>query len=195
MNSLFNAALEFQNFIKLRNWDFCFIGGLAVIRWGEVRMTRDIDISILADFGDEEKYIDAMLASFQSRLADGKRFAMENRVLLVNASNGVPIDIAFAAVPFEKEMMKRATYFNFAPDCPLLTCSAEDLIVMKAFAARPQDWLDVEGIAARQGSALDDTYIFNQLTPLGEIKGDTEIINNVKRIMEPFLKTEHSEPS
>src|SRR3989339_800683 len=55
MNSLFNAALEFQNFIKLRNWDFCFIGGLAVIRWGEVRMTRDIDISILADFGDEEK--------------------------------------------------------------------------------------------------------------------------------------------
>jgi hypothetical protein len=31
---------------------------------------------------------------------------------------------------------------EFAPDIILPTCSAEDLFVMKAFASRPQDWID-----------------------------------------------------
>jgi hypothetical protein len=32
---------------------------------------------------------------------------------------------------------------------------AEDLFVMKAFAARPLDWIDAEGIAVRQAGALN----------------------------------------
>ncbi len=35
VNPLFQAGLEFQNTFKERKWSFCFIGGLAVIRWGE----------------------------------------------------------------------------------------------------------------------------------------------------------------
>ncbi len=37
MNSLFKAGLEIQHTLKSQKWPFCFIGGLAVIRWGEVR--------------------------------------------------------------------------------------------------------------------------------------------------------------
>jgi hypothetical protein len=33
----------------------------------------------------------------------------------------------------------------------LTTASAEDIVIMKAFAARPKDWIDVEGIVIRQG--------------------------------------------
>ncbi|MDO9566781.1 MAG: hypothetical protein Q7J15_08585 [Candidatus Desulfaltia sp.] len=50
MNPLFEAGLEIQNFMLFRKWPFCFIGGLAVIRWGEVRMTQDIDVCILSGF-------------------------------------------------------------------------------------------------------------------------------------------------
>ena len=40
LNSLFKAGLEFQETLERRNWLFCFIGGLAVRRWGEIRMTQ-----------------------------------------------------------------------------------------------------------------------------------------------------------
>lgn len=37
----------------------------------------------------------------------------------------------------------------------LLTCSAEDLVVLKAFAGRPRDWAGVETIVARRSAQLD----------------------------------------
>lgn len=43
MNPLFAAALELQRFFAARQWRFCFIGGLAVQRWGEPRLTLDVD--------------------------------------------------------------------------------------------------------------------------------------------------------
>ncbi|TVS18298.1 MAG: hypothetical protein EA424_11200 [Planctomycetaceae bacterium] len=48
------------------------------------------------------------------------------------------------------------------------TCSAECLIVLKPFPARPKDWLDVEGMIIRQTDRLDWTYIRRQLRePVG----------------------------
>ena len=70
---------------------------------------------------------------------------------MLYASNGVPVDISLSGLPFENEMIKRSTPFSFYTDCLLVTCSAEDLVVLKAFAQRPQDWADVEGIIMRQG--------------------------------------------
>jgi len=44
--------------------------------------------------------------------------------------------------------------------------------VLKAFADRPQDWLDVEGIIVRQGRALDRAQVMDELMPLLEMKED-----------------------
>lgn len=107
MNPLFQAGLEFQQFIQEEGWPFCFIGGLAVIRWGKVRMTQDVDLSLLSGFGNEEVYVDALLARFGSRISNAKDFALMNRVLLLLASNGVAVDISLAGLPFEQEMIKR----------------------------------------------------------------------------------------
>jgi hypothetical protein len=46
---------------------------------------------------------------------------------------------------------------------------------MKAFAARPKDWLDIEGIIIRQTGKLDWSYIQRQLRPLAELKSDPEL--------------------
>ena len=67
-------------------------------------------------------------------------------MLLIRASNKVAVDISFAGLPFEQKMIEHATRFEYSPDCVLLTCSAEDLVVLKAFADRPVDWMDIEGI-------------------------------------------------
>lgn len=41
MNVLFEAAKEVCEFMAVRKWEFCIIGGLAVQRWGEPRTTLD----------------------------------------------------------------------------------------------------------------------------------------------------------
>lgn len=57
MIELVGLAREVQDFLEDRRWRFCFIGGLSVQRWGEPRLTRDIDLSVLTGFGREEEFI------------------------------------------------------------------------------------------------------------------------------------------
>ncbi len=47
MNALFTAAKEVCDFMQARRWKFCVIGGLAVHRWGEPRLTQDADLTLL----------------------------------------------------------------------------------------------------------------------------------------------------
>ena len=62
-------------------------------------------------------------------------------------------------------------------------CSAEDLLVMKAFASRPLDWNDVRGILVRQGTRkLDWRYIREELTPLCELKEEPEILRRLEAL-------------
>ena len=69
----------------------------------------------------------------------------------------------------------------YPPNVPLRTCSAEGLIVLKSFAARAKDWLDVEGVILRQTGKLDWQYIRGQLRPLAELKGEPEILDELDR--------------
>lgn len=189
MNPLFAAGLELQEFMQARHWPFCFIGGLAVIRWGQARMTQDIDLAILSGFGNEQDYVEGLLRQFRSRIEDAKNFALANRVLLLSASNNVPVDISLTGLPFEQEMIKRASPFQYAPDCRLITCSAEDLIVLKAFANRAIDWMDVEGVLNRQKDNLDCHHVEQYLKPLCLLKEAPEILNHLKQLIKKNKET------
>ena len=174
--SLLQAALEIQQFFEKHKWQFALVGGLALMRWGATRTTVDVDGTLLTMFSNEERYIDTMLAHFPSRIADAREFALANRVLLLTASNGVAVDIMFGDFPFEQQMIERSSLFAFEKDCVLRTCSAEDLIVLKAFAARDKDWADVHSILLRQKGKLDIDYIRENLMPLYELKDAPEIM-------------------
>ena len=49
-------------------------------RWGEPRTTADADLTLLTGFGGEERFVDAILASFQSRRDDARELALTRRV-------------------------------------------------------------------------------------------------------------------
>ncbi len=55
MNPIFAAAYDLQTFCEGAGWLFCFVGGIAVQRWGEPRFTQDADLTLLTGFGDEER--------------------------------------------------------------------------------------------------------------------------------------------
>jgi hypothetical protein len=177
MIELFEAAAGVQAICEREELPFCFIGGLALQRYGEPRVTLDVDLAVLAGFGGEERIARTLLAALKPRIPDALEFALRHRVLLLQLA-GIGIDVSLAALPFEEEMIGRSTHFEFLPGRSLRTCSAEDLVILKAFAARPQDWIDVENILTRT-TVLDWDYILPRLTELAELKEEPGIVTRL----------------
>jgi hypothetical protein len=182
MNEVFAAAVEVQDYLLNKGWKFSIIGGVALARWGQPRTTADVDFTLLTGFGSEESFIDELLNRFASRIPDAKEFSLRNRVLLLKASNGVGIDVALGALPFEENLTERASKFDYGRKVSLMTASAEDMIILKSFASRPQDWIDVEGIIVRQQQNLDWELILTELQPLCELKESPETIDRLLQL-------------
>lgn len=184
MNALIRAAADLQAVCDTHQWRFCFIGGLAVLRWGEPRETVDVDLTLMTGFGHESEFVSILTNAFEPRIADAATFAQVNRVLLLRAASGVGLDIAFGGLPFEELAVSRSTLFTYPADIALRTCSAEDLIVLKAFADRAKDWMDIEGVIIRQSRQLDWPYVRTQLAPLAELKEDPDLLERLERTRE-----------
>ena len=182
MIEVFKTAAAVQKVCRQAGWKFCFIGGVAVQRWGEPRFTNDVDLTLHTGFGGEEKFITVLLSHFTARVSTAVEFALKNRVLLLQSTAGVGIDISLGGYPLENQIVERASEFLYPPDITLLTCSAEDLIVMKCFADRGRDWADVEGVLVRQTGKLDWKYILSQLEKLTIIKESPEILARLKKL-------------
>lgn len=171
---LVEAAREVEAVLAEAGFKAVIIGGLAVFRWGEPRLTRDVDFTVLCPFGEEGPKAQAILSRLAGRIEGAAEFATTNRVLLARAANGVPIDIALGGLEFEARAVARGSAFEYVSGALLRTCSAEDLVVMKAFAGRERDLLDIEGVIVRQGAVLDWGLIEEELKPLLEVKGTPE---------------------
>ena len=184
MNPIFAAAVEIQEFCRARGLRFCFIGGLALQRWGEPRLTQDVDLTVISGFGREAEYADQFLSAFAPRIPDARAFALRHRVLLLLARNGIPLDIALGAMPFEDRAVSRSVPFVVTEGVSLQTCGAEDLVVFKAFAGRAQDWIDIEGIIIRQHGRLDEGLIWRELTPLLTLKEDEQTEPRLRKLFE-----------
>ncbi len=182
MNEVFRAAAELQSFCDAQAWRHALIGGIAVLRWGEPRETVDVDLTLVTGLRDEDRLVRRLLDRYRPRIPNAAEFAIARRVLLVESESGVGLDIALAGMPFEERLVERATPFRFPPDVLLRTCSAEDLIVLKSFAARPRDWTDVEGVIVRQADQLDWSYIRDELVPLLELKEAPELWDELERV-------------
>jgi hypothetical protein len=181
VNEVIRAAAELRDVCDAGGWRYCFIGGLAVLRWGEPRETVYVDLTLLTGFIDEADYVSTLMARFEPRRDDAAEFARANRVLLLRARSGVGLDIALGGLPLEESAVERSSPFTFPPDTVLRTCSAEDLIVFKAFADRPKDWVDVDGVLIRQSGHLDWEYVWTHLAPLVELKEAPEILDRLEK--------------
>lgn len=180
MRQIFEAAQEVQDFFDENDWQFCFIGGIALQRWAKPRLTNGADLTLLTGFGSEEVFIDKILERFQSRIENPKEFALQSRILLLQIKN-IGIDVSLGALFFEENATQRAVLYEFLPKIKLRICTAEDLIVFKAFADRLQDWADIQNILSVQQN-LDWNYISEQLAPLVELKETPEILTKLDKL-------------
>lgn len=177
MRILLETARRLQDLCEAAGLRFCIIGGLAVERWGEMRITNDVDATIYTAVADDMRVIDYLLQHFRARREDARMFAKIHRVLLISdPKREIGVDISLGAMDFEARAIDRSSVFQYQPNIALRTCSAEDLIVFKAFAGRDHDWLDIKGILIRQQGKLDFHLIEQELPPLVMLKEEPEIL-------------------
>ena len=180
MTEVYATALEVQRLCESQHWDFCIIGGLAVQRWGEPRLTRDVDVTLITGFGGEEKFIEVWLRHYQFRFPGSREMALASRVLLLTNNRGTPVDVALGGIDFERRSIQRSSLWKI-PEVALRTCSAEDLLVHKCFAGRERDWVDVDGVLARQKDKLSLDLVRCELKPLLELQGKPESLARLEQ--------------
>jgi len=180
---LVQAASKLQKGLDELGLPNCVIGGLALQAWGEVRLTRDADFTVLTQFLDEEAKVRAILSLVTPRRPDAMEFGLQNRVLLGFVDGNISVDIGIGGFDYEEKIVERAVEVELAPDVMLRVCCAEDLVVMKTFAGRDQDWIDIRGIIARQQS-LNWLQIENELPPLLELIEAHERLERLQMIRE-----------
>lgn len=176
MNLQFEALWEIHQFLTSSKIPYAVIGGIAVQYWGEPRLTRDVDATVLVSMGQEKALANLLLEKFKARLPEALEFALKNRVLLLEASNGCPIDLSFGLPGYEEQVIARAIDYDLGESRLVQLCRAEDLIIHKAVAGRPQDCSDIEGVIFRQGRLLDVAYIRKWLKELGNVLGSSEVL-------------------
>ncbi len=182
MNEQEAAAWEIHQFFQSLGLPYAVIGGMAVQWWGEPRVTKDVDLTVVAPLDQPSSvFVQQVLDRFPARIEDALEFARRSRVILIQTSNGCPADISMGLPGYEDEVMRRAVEFELEPEKAIRVCSAEDLVIHKAIAGRPQDVRDIEGIVYRQRDALDLVTIRRWLHAFADLLDNPEIVERFER--------------
>jgi predicted nucleotidyltransferase len=144
---------------------YMVIGGLANAKWGNPRVTLDIDITIWVSDDRIGNLLYALKKDYTILVDKPLDFISNTRVLPVQDNKGQRIDLIFGSLPFEENAIDRAikveigtTTINF--------CTAEDLILLKIISDRDKDIEDVRGILKFQKETLDYDYLEPRITEL-----------------------------
>ncbi len=168
MNPL-HAAAKVARWLESQGIRYFILGGIALQYWGETRLTRDVDVTVLVEPEQLERFLLEALKKFRPRISNALEFAKQHRVLLVETEEGVPIDISLGIFGYEEEAWKHSKEVEFEGVGRLRLISAEDLIIHKCVAGRPRDIEDVEGILIRQKLKVNVERICFWLTAFREV--------------------------
>jgi len=163
------AAVKVARWLENQGIRYFVIGGIALQYWGEARLTRDVDVTVLVEPEQVEEFLREALKQFHPRIPNALEFALQHRVLLVETEEGVPVDISLGTFGYEEEVWERSKAVEFEGLGRLRLISAEDLIIHKCVAGRPRDVEDVEGILVRQKLQVDVHRIRSWLNAFREI--------------------------
>ncbi len=139
--------------------DYMVIGGQALLRYGNPRLTRDIDVTLGVPPDQVCRVLDAVeTMGCAARVQDPVAFVAETFVLpCADTESGIPIDFVFSILPYEQQAMGRAQRVAMGA-AQVAFASLEDLVIHKIVAGRAKDIEDLTGLVARYPS-LDAGYV------------------------------------
>ncbi len=147
---------------------YMVIGGLAVVVQGKLRLTKDVDLTLDLSPFDYEKLLPVLKnAGIVPRVTDAIERVRHSCVLLcIDEKTKIAVDMSLGDSEYVREAIGRAKRFRRAGKMVRIA-TAEDLLIHKIIASRPQDFQDIEGILLRQRK-LDWKYMEHWLRLFGE---------------------------
>jgi hypothetical protein len=164
------------------------IGGMAVVVRGVPRLTRDVDATVAGGKLDAH----ALAAEFGKhdllpRIPDAIDFADSRQVLLLrHQPSGVDIDVSLAWLPFELEAIAAADQLEVG-GTTIRVARAEDLIIYKAVAFRPQDQQDIERLLTLHAKHVDFGRIRRTIDEFAQAIEEPERLAAFERIVKTAL--------
>jgi predicted nucleotidyltransferase len=180
----FRATIESLNrLLEKHNYQGVIIGGVAVGLLGKPRFTADVDAVFLLSIIDVPKFLEsAKSENIEPRVNNIQEFAKKNRVLpLIHTATDTEIDISMGIMPFEVELIERASEKSFSALSVRLP-TPEDLIIMKAVAHRPKDLEDIRTIVDKNPD-IDTKRIKKWVTDFAEVLEKPDLWKQIEEIL------------
>jgi hypothetical protein len=158
MTPLDHAVRDIAGALDALGIAYAVVGGIANAVWGEPRATIAVDVTVAVDEDELPTTVPAIARRFRVPVPDPVAFVQQTRVLPLDTSDGVRIDVIFALLPFELDAIRRAPDVTIA-DRTVRVVTPEDLILMKIISERPRDRGDAEAFVRRRIGDLDTGYL------------------------------------
>ncbi|HTQ38984.1 MAG TPA: DUF6036 family nucleotidyltransferase [Pirellulales bacterium] len=169
-------------FLEAQQIRYALIGGLAASLLGEPRVTADVDLVIAADVDHALRLVKALQGSKFRPLFDQVEEVVQKAFILPlkHRLTTVKVDLVLGLSGFEQQVIARAKPTEIA-GLTVSVATAEDLLIMKVLAGRPQDEQDLHGLVIAQRENLDWKYCLKLAADLAESIGQ-DLIGRVKAL-------------
>jgi hypothetical protein len=159
-------------FLNAQSVPYALIGGLATSLRGRPRATVDVDLVIVVEMDRVVALIAALdQTNFRALFDDAAEVAQQALLLpLRHKITKVKVDLAIGLSGFERQAVARAEQLEMGGEL-VSVATAEDLVLMKVLAGRPQDEQDLVGLVIAQQSNIDWEYCLSVAADLGEAVG------------------------
>jgi hypothetical protein len=144
---------------------FMVVGGVAVSSWAEPRLTRDVDMVVLASKRDRPRLRQALIEAGARPTSTDLRVLYERRWIRLRTP-GPRLDVHLAVSPHDREALRNAVVSQVG-ESRLPIASVEDLILYKLAAGREQNLADIDALL-RSVKSVDRNYVDQWTGPLGE---------------------------
>ena len=134
---------------------FVVVGGIAVVRHGVIRATRDIDL-VVEPSAEATAVLRELAVAWEATFASGAPLEIDRVV----AGSLIPLATSFAYIDVLPESPSPLGYRDLAARAevrhidgvPAAICSLADLVALKRRAGRPRDKQDLEDLETVHGT-------------------------------------------
>jgi predicted nucleotidyltransferase len=156
---------------------YMIIGGQALLLYGIVRSTRDIDLTLGIDSDDYSRIAKVCEGLGLTILPkDPQQFVNETRALPAEEPKlHIRIDFIFSFTPYETQAIERASQKTVA-GYNVKFAACEDLVILKMVAGRAIDLEDVTSILRSKARAVDWDYVYKWLAEFAKIDEHKQIL-------------------
>jgi len=163
---------------------YALIGGIAVGFAAQPRLTEDIDALIWLDLDQVPDFLDSGRShGFVPRIEHPVEFARKSRVLLLrHQQTNIGIDLSCGILPFERELLDRATEVK-AGGINLRIATSEDLIILKAVAHRQRDLIDIDNLLTVNSDVNFDRIRY-WVAQFAEVLETPELVSDLEKLLE-----------